>query len=57
MGKHYPASADSHADADSFSVCESNNNVFSYVVSVAISHICISDSEPEWHCVGKSNAG
>ena len=44
MGKHYPASADSHADAKSLAVC------------IAIANICISKSEPERHCVGKSGA-
>ena len=44
MGKHYPASADSHADAKSLAVC------------IAIGDICISKSKPERDGVGESSA-
>ena len=58
MGKHYLTSAESHADAQSFAICYSNIDIF----CIAIGDICISQSEPEsqpepeWRCVGKSNA-
>ena len=58
MGKYHSPSAYSHADAQSFAVCESNIDLF----CIAIGDICISQSEPEsqpepeWRCVGKSNA-
>jgi hypothetical protein len=43
LGKHYPASADSHADAQSFTVC------------IAIGDICVSKSERGRDGVAKSS--
>ena len=54
MGKYYSASTD--ANAHSFPCCKSNVDVFSRAVCVAIGDLCISESEPEWCRVGKSNA-
>jgi hypothetical protein len=56
LGKYYSASTDADANTDSFAVCESNIDVFSGVFCVAIGDLCISQSEPERHCVSKSNA-
>jgi len=52
LGKHYPASAESHAGAQSFAVCHSNIDTF----SLAIGDICISNFEPRRDGVGESSA-
>ena len=56
MGKHYPASAESNADAQSFAVCHSNIDIFSLAVCIAIGDICISTFEPGRDGVGESSA-
>ena len=50
MGKHYSASADSHADAQSFAVCHSNIDAFS------VADFCISNFEPGRDGVSESRA-
>jgi hypothetical protein len=58
LGKYYSASADAHAEP--FTVSEPDiailvANCIDNTIRIAISDICISDSEPEQYYVGKSN--
>jgi len=57
LGEYYSAST----DAEPFTVSEPDiailvANCIDNTIRIAISDICISDSECGWHCVSKSNA-
>ena len=56
MGKYYSASTDTNAGTESFPVCHTIPYIAAGGICVAISDLCISQSEPEWRCVGESNA-
>jgi len=47
LGKYYSASTDANADTESFPVCHAIPYIAAGGICVAISDICISQSEPE----------
>jgi hypothetical protein len=56
LGKYHSASTDANADTESFPVCHTITHITAGGICVAISNICISQSEPERCRVGESNA-
>jgi hypothetical protein len=57
LGKHYSASADTHAEpTSSFSVCHIIIHIFARAICIGIGDICISTFEPGRDSLAKSSA-